>query len=91
MNPKKSLKTSVSDGRDNLRKQIGLNLEKMKTKLPNSTTFLYSTGKIVSIVESSKERERPDECSEAKRKRKNLKNCIHHTDADFKYCSDLYT
>jgi hypothetical protein len=59
MNLKNSLKTSVSDGRDNLRKQIGLNLEKMKTALPNSTTFLYPTGKIVSIVESSKERERP--------------------------------
>jgi putative transposase len=28
---------------------------------------------------------------EAKRKRKNLKNCIHHTDADVRYCSDLYT
>jgi hypothetical protein len=71
MNLKNSLKTSVSDGRDNLRKQIGLNLEKMKTcegagaltkeqgGIPNSTTFLYTTGKIVSIVESSKERERP--------------------------------
>ena len=28
---------------------------------------------------------------EAKRTRKNLKNCIHHTDADVRYCSDLYT
>jgi hypothetical protein len=77
MNPKNSIKTSVSDGRDNLRKQIGLNLEKMKTcegagaltKEQGGTfcseTFLYTTGKIVSIVEISKERERPRLGSEA--------------------------
>jgi hypothetical protein len=64
MNPKKSLKTSDSDGRDNLRKQIGLNCRAMKTALPISTTFLYLPVKIVSIVESSKERERPYEGSE---------------------------
>jgi hypothetical protein len=33
----------------------------MKTELPNSTTFLYVMERIVSEVESSKERECPDE------------------------------
>jgi hypothetical protein len=54
-----------------------------------STTFLCSQDMILFLYESSKERERPYKGNEAKRKRKNLKNCIHHTDADFKYCSDL--
>jgi hypothetical protein len=53
----------VKDAEDNLRKQIGLNCEAMKTGLRSSLTFLYLPVKIVSIVESSKERTRPKEGS----------------------------
>ena len=38
-------------------------LTKEQGGIPNSTTFLYTTEKIVSIVESSKERERPEKDS----------------------------
>jgi hypothetical protein len=96
------LSTRVKDTKGDLRKQVGLSAESTKTcegagaltKEQGGTfcslTYLYLPVKIVSNVESNKERERPNKGSEAKRK-KNLKNCIHHTDADVRYYSDLYT
>jgi hypothetical protein len=60
MNPKNSLKTSVKDTKGKLRKQFGSSSERMRTIPFCSLTFLYPTGKIVSIVESSKERERSE-------------------------------
>jgi hypothetical protein len=57
------LKTSVKDTKGVKRKLNGLSLEKMKTKPFCSLTFLYLSVKIVSNVESSKERTRPKEGS----------------------------
>jgi hypothetical protein len=49
-----SLKTSVKDTKGKLRKQFGSSSERMRTIPFCSLTFLYTTGKIVSIVESIK-------------------------------------
>jgi RHS repeat-associated protein len=64
--PQTNLPTlSVKDTKGVKRKLNGLSLEKMKTKPFCSLTFLYLPVKIVSNVESSKERTRPKESSDS--------------------------